>query len=74
MERAFLVDVCLRTRVVVDVPDDWDEHTDVVDKISELACKKLTEQVMSSGNPICLDNVTEIEEDYECPYGELEED
>lgn len=71
MEKAFLVDVCLRTRVVVDVPEHWEDSED---KICELACKRLTEQVLSNDNPICLDNVVEVVEDYECPFGSFDED
>lgn len=72
MKKAFLVDVVLRTRVVVDVPDNWDENDDVLDNIGQVACNKLTGFVMSGDNPICLDNVGEIEEDTEVP--ELDED
>lgn len=72
MKKAFLVDVVLRTRVVVDVPDNWDENDDVLDNIGQVACDKLTGFVMSGDNPICLDNVGEIEEDMEVP--ELDED
>ena len=72
MKKAFLVDVVLRTRVVVDVPDNWDENDDVLDNIGQVACNKLTGFVMSGDNPICLDNVGEIEEDMEVP--ELDED
>ena len=72
MKKAFLVDVALRTRVVVDVPDNWDENDDVLDNIGQVACNKLTGFVMSGDNPICLDNVGEIEEDMEVP--ELDED
>lgn len=74
MEKSFLVDVTLRTRVVVDVPDNWDENESTLDKIGLVACERLTEQVKSDGNPICLDNVGVIEEDYECPVGTFNED
>lgn len=78
MKKAFLVDVALRTRVEVDVPDDFDLATtteadeNVLDAIGIAACKRLTDFVMSGeGNPICLDNVVEIEEDFEIPYEEI---
>jgi hypothetical protein len=74
MKKAFLVDVVLRTRVVVDVPDNWDENDDVLDNIGQVACDRLTDFVMSGDNPICLDNVGEINEDSEIPYGELDDD
>ena len=81
MKKAFLVDVCLRTRVEVDVPDDFDlmntteQDEAILDNIGKLACERLTGFVVSGeGNPICLDNVVEIEEDYECPFGTFEED
>lgn len=77
MKKAFLVDVALRTRVEVDVPDDFDLATTteadetVLDAIGLAACERLTGFVLSGdGNPICLDNVVEIEEDYEMPYDE----
>ena len=74
MKKAFLVDVVLRTRVVVDVPDNWNENDDVLDNIGQVACDRLTGFVMSGDNPICIDNVGEIEEDMEVPFGELDED
>lgn len=74
MKKAFLVDVVLRTRVVVDVPDNWNENDDVLDNIGQVACDRLTGFVMSGDNPICLDNVGEINEDSEVQYGELDED
>ena len=81
MKKAFLVEVALRTRVEVDIPDNFDlsntsEADEVVlDAIGISACKRLTGFVLSGeGNPICLDNVVEIEEDYEMPYGEYIED
>jgi hypothetical protein len=73
MKKAFLVDVTLRTRVIVDVPENWDENETTLDKIGLIACEKLTEQIRSNENPICLDNVGEIEEDYECPFGTFDE-
>jgi hypothetical protein len=73
MKKAFLVDVTLRTRVIVDVPENWDENETTLDKIGLIACEQLTEQIRSNENPICLDNVGEIEEDYECPFGTFDE-
>ena len=77
MKKAFLVDVSLRTRVEVDVPDDFDlantteQDEATLDAIGLAACERLTDFVLSGdGNPICLDNVVEIEEDYEMPYDE----
>ena len=81
MKKAFLVDVSLRTRVEVDVPDDFDQANTTeqdeatLDAIGLAACNRLTGFVLSGeGNPICLDNVVEIEEDYEMPFGEYIED
>ncbi len=73
MKKAFLVDVTFRTRVIVDVPENWDENETTLDKIGLIACEQLTEQIRSNENPICLDNVGEIEEDYECPFGTFDE-
>ena len=78
-KKAFLTTFITTTRVVVDVPEDFDvhncnlmikEHKDVWDSIVREARENILE------NPegyLCWDNV-EIEEDKECPYGEFEGD
>ena len=66
MKRAYLVEVSIMTRVVVECRGDKiDEEAEA----SRLAIGKI------SANPLdylCEDNVAEIREDFECPYGTLE--
>ena len=73
MKKAFLVDVVLRTRVVVDVPENWDRNDDVLDNISQVACDRLTGFVLNGDNPICIDNVDNIVEDIEMPVDDTDE-
>lgn len=79
-KKAYLATFVIMTRVVVDVPEDFDvnncnlvieEHAEAWDSIVKEARKNILE------NPkgyICGDNIDEIEEDKECPYGTFKED
>jgi hypothetical protein len=79
VKKAFLTTFIITTRVVVDVPEDFDvnncnliikEHEDAWDSIVKEAKENILE------NPegyLCWDNA-EVEEDTECPYGEYEGD
>ena len=79
-KKAFLATFVTTTRVVVDVPENFDvhncnfiikEHEDAWDSIVKEARENILE------NPegyICGDNVDEIEEDKECPYGTFKGD
>ena len=62
--KAYLVDVCFRLRVVV--PADSDSET-----IINAAKKRF---VRLDALDDFHDNVTEIEDDYECPYGTFDQD
>lgn len=79
MKKAYLVTFTTTTRVVVDIPEDFNpnkcnliikEHEEAYDSIIKEARENILE------NPegyLCWDNA-EIEEDTECPYGEFEGD
>ena len=66
---AYLVNFAITTRVVVD--DDADDRD-----IARTAIEKLTTAMVEDGigSYLCIDNLGEIEEDTECPYGTFEED
>lgn len=72
---AFLVDYSIRTRVIVDIPDDVNpteikDNDPVWEKIVETA----NEDVKTDPSVFCYDNVMQIEEDMECPFGTFEFD
>lgn len=65
---AFLVKASVMTRVVVDVPDDYNEDTDVMPieswyDTARVAIPRLKENLSDS-----FDCIEEIEVDYEMPY------
>lgn len=81
MKTAFLVDFDPRTRVVVEVPENfsldksWEEMTEeertAFDNIIETARRQIL------ANPqeyLTGDNLCQIEEDTECPFGTFDED
>lgn len=68
-KKAFLVGFCPMTRVVADVPDDFDGNLDSPEgeKIIEAA----REQIMADpSNYLYGENCDRLEEDLECPYKE----
>lgn len=72
---AFLVDYSIRTRVIVDIPDninpmDIKDCDPIWDKIVATA----NENVKTNPSVFSHDNVVEIEEDMECPFGTFEFD
>lgn len=69
-KKAFLVGFCPQTRVVVDVPDDFDpEHMDSQEM--ENIIKTAREQIMADpANYLYGENCDRLEEDLECPYEE----
>lgn len=78
-KKALLVEYCIRTRVIVDVPEDMNDFSqaykdseNVFDKIAEAA----RDNIIDNGVEDYLigDNITEIELDHELPYGELEDE
>lgn len=62
---AKLVTLVVMTRVVVD------DNENAADKAAELAVNKIREDYT---NYIIQDNVAEIEDDIECPYGTFDND
>jgi hypothetical protein len=64
---AFLVKASVMTRVVVDVPDDFNEDTDAIpmeswDKAARVAIPRLKNNIND------FDSIEEIDVDYEMPY------
>lgn len=79
-KRAFLVEFAPRTRVIVDVPDGFDPNNvnfvresdkDAFDAIVRAARGKIT---LDAANYLDGDNLSEIVEDVECPFGTFSED
>lgn len=66
-KKAFLVKASVMTRIVIDVPEDFDitdfEWGQLSDKMVALAIPRLREN-------LCGDSIEEIIEDLECPYDE----
>ena len=61
MKKAYLIDIDIRTRVVAENEDE--------------ACKKAIEKIrFNACDYIDNDNITEVEEDTEIPYGQGVED
>lgn len=66
MKKAFLVKASVMTRVVVDVPEDFDSDTmgisnDIWDNAEAIAIPRLKDNLGAW-------SIEEIEEDFECPY------
>jgi len=61
MKKAYLVDICICTRVIAEDQE----------KALQLACEKVRTSVAEYVIP---DNGLEIREDKECPYDPLEDD
>lgn len=64
---ALLVKASVMTRVVVDVPDDFNEDTDAIpmeswDKAARVAIPRLKNNINE------FDSIEEIDVDYEMPY------
>lgn len=79
-KKAFLVEFAPRTRVIVDVPDGFDpdnvnfvRESDRIayDAIIRAAREKIT---LDAANYLYGDNLSEIVEDVECPFGTFSED
>ena len=79
-KKAYLVTFVTTTRVTVDVPEDFDVHDcnlilEEHKKAWDSIVKEARENILE--NPegyICNDNIDEIKEDKECPYGTFEGD
>jgi hypothetical protein len=67
MKKAFLVKASVMTRVVVDVPEDYNEDNavpmDIWEKVVDLAIPRLKNNIND------FDSIEEVEPDFECPYG-----
>lgn len=81
MKTAFLVDFTPRTRVVVDVPEGFKlgEHANEMSKedlraANEIISKAIKQMLTNPEDYISVDNISNIEEDTECPFGTFEED
>lgn len=79
-KKAFLVEFAPRTRVIVDVPDGFDpdnvnfvreSDSAAYDAIICAAREKISRDTV---NYLCGDNVSELEDDIECPFGTFDED
>jgi hypothetical protein len=66
---ALLVTAEVKTRIVLDMPDDFNEETDAIPmeylhKTADVACPRLAQNVKDFG----LDCLVDIDVDTECPY------
>ena len=69
MKKAYLVTFSITTRVITEKEGDPYKDDDVWNDIASSACSNLYE-----GSPDFGENIIEIEEDVECPYGTYEDD
>lgn len=67
MKQAFLVKASVMTRVVVDVPDGFDENDTIPMDIWEKAVRESIPRLKDNLND--FDCIEEVEPDFECPYG-----
>jgi hypothetical protein len=75
MKKAYIVDVTLSTRVVVDLPDELANHNGeqhLVEKEEELVCQagldRIKEIYFNDPDSVGLDHVTDWMPDEEIPY------
>lgn len=74
MKQAFLVKASVMTRVVVDVPDGFDEDDVIPMDIWEKAVKASVPRLIDNLNNDCGSLIEEVVPDFECPYGTYNED
>lgn len=67
MKQAFLVKASVMTRVVIDVPDGFDENDTIPMDIWEKAVNESIPRLKDNLND--FDCIEEVEPDFECPYG-----
>lgn len=66
-KKAFLVKASVMTRIVIDVPEDFD----IVDfEWGELSDKMVASAIPRLRENLCGDSIEEVDEDLECPYDE----
>lgn len=72
-KKAFIVGFCPRTRVIVDVPEDFDGsfYTPTASEIIKAAREKI---MSDPENYLYGDNCDDMAEDLECPYETFKED
>lgn len=74
-KRAVLVNFNVWTRVVVDIPEHADVNDDMYfDTIANAAIKQFRENIKEDKHYPYPDNIVDIEDDIEIPYGEAPED
>lgn len=69
---AFLVDMAMMTRVVVEVPDEFNEMEDSAFEplvFNEIVKKATANYIERINNNEVGENITEVVTDDECPYG-----
>lgn len=69
MKQAFLVKASVMTRVVIDVPDGFDEDDVIPMDIWETAVKESIPRLIDNLNNDCGSLIEEVVPDFECPYG-----
>lgn len=69
MKQAFLVKASVMTRVVVDVPDGFDEDDVIPMDIWEKAVTESIPRLIDNLNNDCGSLIEEVVPDFECPYG-----
>jgi hypothetical protein len=69
MKQAFLVKASVMTRVVIDVPDGFDEDDVIPMDIWENAVKESIPRLIDNLNNDCGSLIEEVVPDFECPYG-----
>ncbi len=70
MKKAVLVTFCVRTRVVIDVTTK--DNEDFADEEYLNAALVAREKISQDPSGyLCVDNIDEMIEDTECPYGSL---
>lgn len=70
MKKAYLVEYSIKTRVVIDVPDDYKPFDYKGESITDgILIAKAGDKILSDAqNYIIGDNITYVEEDLEMPY------
>lgn len=78
MKKAFLVKATVMTRVIIDVDDDFntrDCDTTINGTLTDTEWDNAVKLAIPClQDNICEDNIDDIVEDIECPYGEFEDD
>jgi hypothetical protein len=67
MKQAFLIKASVMTRVVIDVPDGFDENNEIPMDVWEKAVNVSIPRLKDNLND--FDCIEEVVPDFECPYG-----